>query len=158
MFSDIKIGVQKQFDRMKSHSLFRVQVDKDLLWQTYLNSFPEGTNTTFRERTEHDCQCCRQFIRAIGNVVAVIDGKLESIWDVKVGGHYQIVADALSTLIKKSSIENVFLHTEHTAGTDKNYQNLESGEILTWEHFLMQIGIIMILATAGILLYTRRKK
>jgi len=53
-------------------------------------------------------------------------------------------------LIKKSSIENVFLHTEHTAGTDKNYQNLESGEILTWEHFLMQIPGESVVGKAGI--------
>lgn len=139
MFNEFKIATQKQFERMKKHDLYRVQIDKDLLWQTYLSSFPEGTNPIFRERTEHDCQCCKQFIRAVGNVIAIIDGEIESIWDVQVGGHYQIVADALSALVKKCTIEDVFLHIEQTAGTDKNYQNLASGEILTWEHFFVQI-------------------
>src|SRR3990167_1153725 len=139
MFNDFNIAVQKQFDQMKRHDLFRVRVDKDLLWQTYLGSFSEGTNPMFSERTEHDCQCCKQFIRAVGNVVAIVDGRIESIWDVQVGGHYQVVADALSALTKKAAIDNIFLHTERTAGIDKNYQNLESGEVLTWEHFFVQL-------------------
>lgn len=31
---------------------------------------PAGTNPIFRERTEHDCSCCRNFVKNLGNVVA----------------------------------------------------------------------------------------
>jgi hypothetical protein len=75
-FNTFKNAVAKQFERMQKHELFRVQVDKDTLWATYLSSFPSGTDTLFRERTEHDCSCCKQFIRAIGDTVAIVDGKL----------------------------------------------------------------------------------
>jgi hypothetical protein len=108
------------------------------LWNTYLNSFPEGTNPKFRERTEHDCQCCRKFIRDVGDVVAVVDGKLISVWDVKAEGFYQVVAGAMSALIKASVIEEPFFHTENMAGLDKNYE-ATAVETITWNHFFAQI-------------------
>ena len=139
MFNDFKVAVQKQFDLMKQHELFRAEVSKDLLWETYLSNFPEGTNPIYKERTEHDCTCCRSFIRAVGDVVAIIDGKVVSIWDAQPGGFYQVVADALSNLVKSSEISNIFLHPESVAGVDKNFQQADSGEMLTWEHFYIKV-------------------
>jgi len=139
MFNHFKVAVSKQFDKMRKHDLFRTQVEKDLLWDTYLKSFPPGSNPIFRERTEYDCQCCKQFIRAVGNVVAIIDGKVESIWDIQVDvEHYQAVTDAMANLVKSSPIDNVFFHTERIAGTDKNFHQL-LGQVKTWEHFFINI-------------------
>ena len=45
----------------KLEALFEVNVDKDELWNTYLDSFPIGTNEIFRERRKHDCSFCRPF-------------------------------------------------------------------------------------------------
>lgn len=139
VFLDFKLAVQEQFGRMTGHTLFRMGAEKDALWETYLTSFPEGTNPIFRERTEHDCQCCKQFIRAVGNVVAVIDGRLVSLWDIDLGGHYQVVADAMAALVRSQPIENIFLHTEPHAGTDESYQETEGGEVLTWSHFFVEL-------------------
>jgi hypothetical protein len=138
-FRIFKEAVAKQFNQMKNYDLFRTQVDKDQLWETYLASFPAGSNPIYRERTEHDCACCKQFIRAIGNVVAIIDDEQVSIWDTKVeDSNYQVVADALSALVKSRPIENIFLHTERKAGTDKSYEQIMSG-VRTWEHFFVNI-------------------
>ena len=137
-FREFKLAIQRQFNDMKSKDLFRVQLDKDDLWDTYLASFPEGTNLMFRERTEHDCNCCKQFIRAVGNMVAIVDGKLVSIWDIKVDSFYQEVADKLSSFIKGHSIESIFLHYERNAGTDKNYE-IKDGVTKEWEHFHIQL-------------------
>ena len=57
-FTIFKEAVRRQFDKMSKQDLFVTAVDKEDLWSTYLGSFPEGTNPMFRERTEHDCQCC----------------------------------------------------------------------------------------------------
>jgi len=152
MFIDFKQAVTKQFQQMKSMPLFIVDVDKDLLWETYLGSFPEGTNPIFRERAEYDCQQCKQFIRAVGNIVAIDCGKLSSIWDV-VGienTYYQPVADALSKLIKEAAIKNIFLHYEKKAGTDFNIQLLENGDTLKWEHFYLELPDQVVVPKAAI--------
>ena len=133
-FSDIKIAVSLQMDRMCEHQLFVSAATKEELWETYLSSFPEGTNPIYRERTQHDCSCCRQFIRTAGNTLAVIDGQLVSAWDIDIGGAYQVVADAMSSLIKSRGIQNIFLHYEKNAGTDKTYEHGDD-ETITWEHF-----------------------
>ena len=71
-FRQFKEAVERQLQVMAGMGqLFRVDIPSDLVWETYLKSFPEGTNPIYRERTEHDCSCCRQFIRNIGNVVAI---------------------------------------------------------------------------------------
>jgi len=139
MFKEFKTAVSKQFDKMKAHPLFRTEASKDLMWETYLKSFPEGSNPICKERTEHDCQCCRQFIRSAGNMVAIIDGCVVSLWDIEVGGCYQPVADALSALVHSTPIANVFLSTEPKAGVDNNIQMLEAGSTRTWEHFYLEL-------------------
>lgn len=144
-FIQFKQAVAARFAAMSKYPLFttNIVVDgmpviKDRMWETYLGSFPEGTNPMFRERTEHDCSCCRQFIRAVGNVVAIINGELVSIWDIKVNDQYQVVADALSKLVKSAPIESLFFTTEHTAGQDKNFEQMVD-RIQTWEHFFVNI-------------------
>lgn len=146
MFRDFKVLITTQFERMKKYPLFQVTHNPEAVWETYLRSFPDGTNPKFRERTEHDCQCCKKFIRDVGAVVAIIDGKVESIWDVPADGCYAPVAKALSTLIKSSRIANVYMHFEGTVGTDKNYQSIpavplsDTGvQLLTWEHFHVKL-------------------
>jgi len=137
-FKDFKLAVARQFQRMQAHDLFRTGVSKDSLWETYLGSFPVGSNPLYKERTEHDCNCCKQFIRAVGDVVAIIDGRVESIWDVQLDGSYGVVASALSTLVRSQGIKDAFLHYEPVAGTDKNFQDTIDG-VKTWEHFFIHI-------------------
>lgn len=133
-FSELKVAVHRQFEEMSKSDLFVTDVGKDELWETYINSFPEGTNPIFKERTEHDCQCCKQFIRACGSVVAIVDNKLVSIWDIEIGGFYQAVSDALSSLVKSKPVRDVFIHYQQHLGTDFNHQMTESGTI-KWNHF-----------------------
>lgn len=138
-FKPFKQALAAQFERMKTQPLFRTDVSKDWLWQTYINSFPEGSNPIFKERTEHDCNCCKSFVRAVGNVVAIVDGALVSIWDIQIGGAYQVVADAMAEMVKSNPIVNVFLHSERTAGVDKNFQQIVGEAQKTWDHFFVNI-------------------
>lgn len=137
-FKRFKDAITVQFDKMRKHELFRVAVGKDAMWEMYLSSFPTGTNPIYKERAEYDCNCCRSFIRAVGNVVAIIDGKIISIWDIDVGEEYQVVANNLALAMRSAKITDVFRHTERTVGTDKNLQQ-GADRVITWEHFFLKI-------------------
>lgn len=138
-FTKFKIAVAKQFEAMAKHTLFRTSVEKDDLWDTYLKSFPPGTNPLYKTRTEYDCNCCKNFIRAVGNVVAVIEGKMVSVWDTKIDEpNFQVVADALAKKVKSFPIVDNFLHFEATAGT--NLTRFDSPEgVQTWNHFFVNL-------------------
>jgi hypothetical protein len=140
----------KQFNKLlqahvatifKSHStLFVTDVDKDQLWNLYLDSFPAGTNQIFRHRREYDCSCCRNFIRAFGNVVAIQNGRVVTIWDFKTHeGKYQQVIDALADFVRAARISDVFVTKESGFGTAKNHEQLEDGSIHTWHHFRVDL-------------------
>lgn len=139
-FRVIKNAVAKQFDRMTKHELFRTDVTKDAMWTTYLGAFPAGTDPVYKTRTEHDCQCCKQFIRAVGDVVAIIDGKIESIWDIDIPTEpgYQTVANAMAALVKSKPIVDKFYHYDKSAGTDKSHFDTGVG-VGTFLHFFVNI-------------------
>jgi hypothetical protein len=147
MFSTIKEAVEKQIDYMKHRQLFRVLIDRDLLWDTYLKSFPKGTNPIFKERSEHDCNCCKHFIRQVGGMVAIIDGKLVSIWDVtlKEGNFFQGIADALSAVVKTKLIDNIYLHTEPVVGINKNFSKKPDGTIVPHYHFYWKLPAALVM-------------
>lgn len=139
-FSQFKLAVAKQFALMSRGELFQTTTPKDALWETYLASFPPGTNPIYRERTEHDCSCCRSFIKAIGGIVAIIDGERVSIWDIadEVDHGYKVVAENLSALVSAHPIDNIFRTEERQAGVDKNFEQLVN-EVKTWNHFHVTI-------------------
>jgi len=139
-FTHFKSAVAKQFDRMSKHDLFRADVSGDALWDTYLNSYLPEDNPIYRTRREYDCACCRQFIRAVGNVVAFIDGKPETIWSVDLDElGFQRVALAMEELVLTAPVTDAFLHYEKTAGTNKNFEQLTDGSAKAWEHFFVNI-------------------
>lgn len=78
-FTDFKQAVDKRFNSWKGLPLFVTDTDKQQLWDTYLNSFPDGSNPMYKIRTEHDCNCCKNYIRQMGNVVAIVELVLELI-------------------------------------------------------------------------------
>uniref|UniRef100_A0AB74UNL2 Uncharacterized protein n=1 Tax=Caulobacter phage BL57 TaxID=3348355 RepID=A0AB74UNL2_9VIRU len=141
-FHFFKTAVAKQWAAMTKDDapLFRVEVDKDLLWSTYLGAFPAGTNPIFRERSEHDCACCRNFVRNAGDAVAVVNGQIVTIWDCKVEGEpaYQQVADTLASLVRSRRVCDMFLHDQKSIGTDKNVETLLTGDV-TWNHFFVNV-------------------
>ena len=142
-FKLFKEAVQKQFQEMikgQTH-LFVVDIDKDLMWETYLNSFPSGTNEIYRERREYDCSTCRHFIKQYGNIVAINKETYEimSIWDCEVEYPYNIVADKMSYLIRSKYVDNIFISKFKNLGTDKSHEQLKDNTVCTWEHFYIEL-------------------
>lgn len=129
-FSAFKDKVDKSFQQMckDQTKLFRVEVDKDLIWSTYLNSFPE------EERQEHNCNCCRQFIKNWGNVVAIKNNKVITFWDFKCEEPYKTVANNLKSLILSRPVTDLLVQTFAKLGTNKNTVLLPDGTTKTWKH------------------------
>jgi hypothetical protein len=147
-FQPFKAAIQRQFERMSKHALYRVSVEKNDLWDLYLASFPPGTNEMYRKRTEHDCSCCKQFVRSIGDVVAIIDGRVVSIWDIapqeNVADGFITVAAALAEFARSKPIKNYFLHYEKTVGTEKNFEQVTGGEAKRWDHFHVNLPSMLV--------------
>ena len=143
-FMNFKSAVAEQFSRMTKHQVFRTDVDGNTLWDTYLASFPEGSNPIYRKRREYDCSCCRQFIKAVGNAVIIREGQVVSLWDITVDDpEFQSVADAMSSAVKSFPIKDYFLHRENVAGTDKDFEDTVNG-VQTWNHFFVNIPQILV--------------
>jgi hypothetical protein len=127
---------------VKLPNVFVVGIDGDVLYAWYLAAFPEGTNPIFKKRTEHDCSCCKQFIRRAGNVVAIgDDGALHTVWDLAVGKKcphpYDQVAAHLRDLVLRAPITDLFRTNQNEAGfgaEETHSLDGDSGKALTWEH------------------------
>ena len=120
--------------------LFEVNVDKDEMWNLYLDSFPAGTNKIYRERREHDCSCCRQFIKTVGNAVVIKDNKVTTIWDFESNDDtYQPVLNALSTFIKSHVVSDIYVSKFKKIGTMQNYEEMENGRMHEWSHFFLEL-------------------
>lgn len=141
-FTEMRSMMMEHFKKMVKDvdHLFEVEVDKDELWNLYLDSFPAGTNEIYRERREHDCSCCRHFIKTIGNAVVIKNNQITTIWDFRTDDStYQLVLDAVSDFVKSHAISNVYVSKLKKIGTLKNYEMLENGKIQEWSHFYLEL-------------------
>lgn len=133
---------QKNFAELTATAthLYEVEVDKDELWNLYLDSFPAGTNNIYRTRREYDCSCCRHFIKSFGNVVAIVGNQIKTIWDFDTNSAvFQPVVSALSTYIKSHLVTNVYVGKFAKIGTRENYEQLDNGSVHKWEHFYLEL-------------------
>lgn len=143
-FKEMRDKLILNFNKMTEDAehLFEVAVDKDEMWNTYLDSYPAGTNEIYRERREHDCSCCRQFIKAIGNAVVIKDGVVSTIWDFRTDDTtYQPVLDAMSTFIKSHAVTDIYVSKFKKIGTMQNYEENENGQVKEWSHFFLELPV-----------------
>ena len=129
--------------------LFRVNIDKDTISNTYLESFSPEWNPIFRERRFFDCQACLHFIRSCGSIVAIREDcrDIISIWDFTCGvTEFDKVAKALSDYVHHcfatSGIKQVYL-TSNPMGLDHNMKLGEDGKTIKWEHLYVPTPAIV---------------
>ena len=137
----LKKKLYEHFNEMQKESnrLFEVDVDKDELWNTYLDSFSAGTNKIFRERREHDCSCCRQFIKNIGAAVVIKNNQMHTIWELDVKNTiYQPVCDALDSFVKAHAVKDIYTTKIPKIGTDYNFEEI-NGKAYRWDHFFLKL-------------------
>ena len=151
-FNDFKKALTRHLDAIFQDTdvLFYTDVEPDILWETYLGSFPPGTNEIYRVRSEHDCSCCRQFIKRFGNVVTIKDNIVHSIWDgIYAGPVYGPVCEALSALAKSRPIAGVYLSSTKHVGTDATHELAEDGSVIRWEHLYVKLPQKFVVVDVG---------
>lgn len=141
-FKIIRNALEDNFKKMceENENLFEVELNKDVLWETYLNTIPAKDNKIYRTRREFDCSCCRHFIKGIGNVVAIKDNKMVSIWDFETSDDtWNTVLKAMSKFVKKHKITDVYVSKFNHVGTKYSMDKTEDGNPIKWEHFYLDI-------------------
>jgi len=133
MFSDFSKVVLARYNEMAKGELFIVDLPES--FAKYLAAFPAGSDPIRKTRTEHDCQCCKQFIRNIGKLVAFdADNNIMSVWDDpegKLTGPYKVVAQRMAHLVRTAVIKSVFRTKERQYGKEYNY----GPDDVRYEHF-----------------------
>lgn len=130
MFNQIKKKVSDRMDYLSQKDLFVVDLDRDALFNAYIEALP------YEEKQPHNCNCCKSFLRQYGNIVAIIDGKVETLWDFEVESPYDAVPNALAWLVRNAPIVDVFVSKQAQLGTDHNFQmKPEFSAPKKWEHF-----------------------
>lgn len=141
-FKKMKGAMIDNFKELSQHGyLFEVDIDKDELWNLYLDSFPEGTNEIYRVRREYDCSCCRHFIKNIGGTVFIDEHlNVRSIFDFDTGSAvFQPVMDALNGYVTSRAITDIYMSELDAVGTDRKRELGDDGYVTTWDHFYLEL-------------------
>lgn len=131
MFQEIRYAVNKQFMVLTNSDLFVVGLDKNTLFNAYLDTFTDPV-----ERQQHNCSCCKSFLRNYGNVIAIVAGKVKTVWDFElpINSEYRKVPSALRQLVLDAPILSVFATKQKKLGTEYNLA-LKEEKSVRFEHF-----------------------
>jgi len=148
--SDFKAFSQAVTGRLASFSGELFTTDCGDIFAAYLAGFPAGTDPIFRERSEHNCNCCANFIRGIGRIVRVKDdGELETLWSdhADLPEPYRTVSQHLDRFVKSGRIVSVYRTEEDRYGKSSNVDNYDLS--ITWNHFFGKVPKGCVSQSAG---------
>jgi len=146
-FTKFSFPVNARLNLLSKGELFVTDATSDEIWDTYLSAFPEGTNPIYKTRTEYDCSCCKNFVKNLGSVVAVVDGKLTTVWELdSLEYPFNIVAEKMHNFLTSKKITGLFRTTEKTYGAKVTKQVLPEGTI-NWNHFYGDVATKFITST-----------
>lgn len=132
MFKEVKEKLEKQLAKMVENNavLFQVSVDRDKIWDVYLNAF------SAEHRQGNNCNCCKSFLRQYGGIVSIVDNKLVSLWDFELESEeYENAIKALKKYVHSLPIDSIFLADSENLGVTKNFDPKRD---LFWEHFAVK--------------------
>lgn len=147
-FKEFSKAVNKTLVEMSSANEF-FRVDCPDIFDHYLAAFPEGSNPIFRERTEHDCQCCRQFILNLGRLITIKDGEVNTVWENYEGlpSPYKEVSQKMDEIVREASILGLYRTKEHAFGKEKT---LEHANGIWWNHFYGDVPRKSVVSSVGV--------
>lgn len=138
--------------------LYVTDTDKDEMWNVYLNAFLPENNGLYRIRQIHDCSACRQFIKAIGNVVTIAYGAVVSIWDfISPEDEYKAPLEAMSAYVRSKPIVNVFYSPFAKIGIPEN-RELIGTDVIRYEHFAVTLPAQFVRSNGPTLMSERKSQ
>lgn len=138
-FSIFSKAVARQFKIMSKDELYTVHAPN--LADRYLSAFPAGSNPVFRTNTVHDCSCCKNFIRNIGNVVSIKNGDITTVWDVaNLPEPYKSFALHMAIYVASRPITGIFRSKERKYGNEFNFEIDAEGKTHLWEHLVGHVA------------------
>lgn len=143
MFIDVEKKLQAQFATiLATGTLFKVEVDRDKIWELYLGAFPDDL------RQSNNCNCCKSFLRQYGGIVGVgADLKTISLWDFDPKDEeYNASIKALSEYVHSLPITGIFLNEFPKCGTLKN---LDQKRNLVWNHLYLELPTTYVKPNVG---------
>lgn len=148
MFTKFSHAVHARYNEMAKGELFTV--DTEDLFTTYLLAFPEGTNPILRVNTEHECSCCKNFVRNIGNVVSIDPVTLArtTVWGdfANLPEPYATVSKHLDMIVSQAPIKSVYRTKEKQYGTEYNWDRVTNKR---WDHFWGRVSAKHLSASPG---------
>lgn len=132
MFSEFKKKVADNFALLVvSGPLFYVNIDRDQIWKEYLDGFPDPLI-----KQEHNCNCCKSFLRQYAGIVGIQNNKVVSIWDNIESEEFDSSIKNLQRYIHSLPVANVFLSESGSCGTDTSRDTKRN---VTWNHFYISV-------------------
>lgn len=129
-YYEFEESIRTKFKSMVDNntSIFKTNVEKELLWNTYLKNIPE------EGQQHYNCNACKHFITRYANLVIVNnEGEIKSLlWDENQAPiFFKKAAKELRKVVENASIKNMFLSDERTLGIPK------TGE---WTHYSVKLN------------------
>ncbi len=133
MFNTLKKQIQDRFAQLQATGLlFYVAIDRDQVWEEWLSGFQNPG-----ERQEHTCNYCKSFIRQFAGIVAIVNNKKETLWDLlQASDLYKQSVDNVHRYVVTRPITDVFRTEFKIAGTPENKDRVKN---LVWTHFSLNI-------------------
>jgi hypothetical protein len=132
-FNTLKTKAQARFNELSQHEMFLVDLGRNDINDAYLAALPEEV------RQEHNCSCCRHFLRDIGGAVAIIDNEVETLWNFEVDYPYSEVPKALKKIvldaIENAKIGRLLRFDTRNVGIDHNLKVTGPDSFIRYEHF-----------------------
>jgi hypothetical protein len=137
MFKKLQEQVQSNFKKLQqSGPVFIIDVDKEEIWNKYLDGFKES------DRQSNVCRCCQSFMRQFAGIVGITDKfEVKTIWDdiswdFEGAAEYKNSVESIDKWIKSHPISDVFLHSEKHCGNNKSFDPKRD---LTWYHYHLEL-------------------
>ena len=128
-----------------NNQLFVLNIDTEVLWDLYLDSFPKEIKGIYREKAWHDCTACKKFFKKIANTCTITKNRdgvysVNTLFNFETIKEYAPVMTALDEYIHSNiSISNIFATSKSSVGIDENYEETEDGTIIKHNHLYVNL-------------------